>query len=208
MPRQNRVTPDGLIVAVAERGMFMGNRGILHDTAGQIVRPYNGKRWIICRLEFKGRKRALMQVGHYTELFFLDEATALAAGHRPCAECRRDRFLAFRQAWAAGNLPGSPSLPTATVIDTRLHTDRVNADRSHRCYTADLDDLPDGCIVQLEGQLWLVRGDWLLAWSAGGYCEQRARPWGLPISVLTPRSTVETLRAGYVPILHASADTT
>ena len=103
MPRRNRVTPLGEIVAVPERGTYFGNRGVLHDEGGRIRRPWQVRRWLICLLEFKGRHRAVMTPNRYTELFFLDEATGLAAGHRPCAECRRARFLAFRDAWAAGN---------------------------------------------------------------------------------------------------------
>src|SRR5689334_22304438 len=112
MPRQNRVTPFGHIIATAERGTFLGNRGILHDDDSRIRRAWQGKRWIVCVLAVKGRKRAVMTPGTYTELFFLDEATALAAGHRPCAECRRNRFIDFCTAWRGG----SPR-PTATDID-------------------------------------------------------------------------------------------
>src|ERR1700732_822885 len=105
MARQNRVTPAGDVIATPERGTFLGNRGVLHDDQGRIKRAWQLKRWIVCVLEFKGRRRAVMTPGRYTELFFLDEATALAAGHRPCAECRRERFNAFREAWLRGD-PG------------------------------------------------------------------------------------------------------
>src|SRR5919204_6549006 len=105
MPRQNRVTPFGEIVATPERGTLMGNRGVLHDGEGRIRRPWQLRRWLVCVLDLKGRKRRVMTPGRYTELFFLDEATALAAGHRPCAECRRARFLAFCSAWGTAN-PG------------------------------------------------------------------------------------------------------
>ncbi len=103
MPRQNRVTPFGDLIATPERGTFLGNRGVLHDDAGRIKRAWQLRRWIVCVLEFRGRKRSVMTPGRYTELFFLDEATALAAGHRPCAECRRARFLAFCDAWRAAH---------------------------------------------------------------------------------------------------------
>src|SRR5271165_1152863 len=118
MPRQNRVTPFGEIVAVPERGTFMGNRGNLHNAEGHIKRTWQVKRWLVCLLEFKGRKRTVMRPGFYTELFFLDEATALAAGHRPCAECRRERYNDFRKAWQSSH-PGTSgsSLPTADEID-------------------------------------------------------------------------------------------
>src|SRR3954451_8147614 len=126
MPRQNRVTPFGEIVAVPERGTMMGNRGVLHDARGRIFRPWQVKRWLICLLEFRGRHRAVMAPNRYTELFFLDEATALAAGHRPCFECRRGRFLAFRDAWAAGNRESiGPEAIRAAMIDDRLHAERV-----------------------------------------------------------------------------------
>src|SRR4051812_41375437 len=126
MPRQNRVTPFGEIIAVRNRGTLMGNRGVLHNNAGTIRRAWQLRRWILCVLEFKGRKRAVMSPGCYTELFFLDEATGLAAGHRPCAECQCQRFREFRAAWVAGNAVshGTPT-PTAGEIDGRLHAARV-----------------------------------------------------------------------------------
>ncbi len=139
MPRQNRVTPPGEIVAAPERGTFMGNRGCLHDAKGQIRRPWQLERWIVCVLAFKGRQRRVMTPGRYTELFFLDEATALAAGHRPCAECRRERFNAYRRALAAGGAKGDEPLRSAVEIDHRLHAERVAPDRSKRTYTANLD---------------------------------------------------------------------
>ena len=131
MPRQNRVTPFGEIVATPERGTFMGNRGVLHDSEGRILRAWQLRRWIACVLEFRGRKRQVMTPGRYTELFFLDEATALAAGHRPCAECRHARFLAFCNAWGSAQpAEGTSPRPTATEIDDRLHSERLAFDRS------------------------------------------------------------------------------
>lgn len=200
MPRQNRVTPRGEIVAVPERGTLLGNRGCLHDATGRIRRPWQLKRWIICVLEFKGRKRQVMTPGHYTELFFLDEATALAAGHRPCAECRRDRFTAFRQA------SGAPK-SSAVALDEALHAERLAADGAQQLHRADLDDLPDGTFIFLPDHdriPHLVAGDSLLAWSAGGYTERVARPRGV-VYVLTPPLTVRALRGGYVPELHPTA---
>src|SRR5262245_55192180 len=145
MPRRNRVTPLGDVVAVPDRGTFMGNRGVLHDEGGRVRRAWQVRRWLVCVLEFRGRQRRVVTPGRYTELFFLDEATALAAGHRPCAECRRGRFNAFRAAWAAAfpDTSGSP-LPTADEIDRRLHAERVGEDGSKRCFTARLNELPDG----------------------------------------------------------------
>jgi hypothetical protein len=199
------VTPLGETVAVPDRGLFMGNRGCLHDEVGKIRRPWQLQRWIICLLEFKGRKRAVMTPGHYTELFFLDEATALAAGHRPCAECRRGRFDAFRQALTEDDAPPR----TAVEIDRRLHAQRVAPDRSKRTHTADLDGLPDGVFVLLPDvgrTRHLLLGDALLAWTAGGYAERIDRPRGATVEVLTPELTVRAIRGGYAPELHPSAD--
>lgn len=206
MPRPNRVTPSGRIVAVPDRGMFLGNRGVIHDGDGRIVRPWNVRRWLICVLEFKGRQRVVMTPNRYTELFFLDEATALAAGHRPCAECRRPAFLAFREAWAAGDgLDIPPAGIRVKTIDDRLHAERVGPARSKQTYQARLDDLPDGVMIRLEDsnqEAHLVHGSELLAWSPGGYREPRPRPAGTVVTVWTPPSTVAAIRAGYQPGLH------
>jgi hypothetical protein len=148
MARQNRVTPFGEIVAVSERGKVMGNRGLLHDRAGQIRRPWQVKRWLLCRLEFRGRRRVVMAPGRYTELFFLDEATGLAAGHRPCFECRRSSFAAFADACRSGNV--GIGRPRASAIDERLHADRVGPGRSKRTFRAAVADLPDGVFVTFE----------------------------------------------------------
>ena len=199
MPRQNRVTPRGELIAVEARGTFMGNRGCLHDAAGSIRRPWQLKRWIICELEFKGRHRPVMQPGHYTELFFLDEATALAAGHRPCAECRRDAYRAFLAAWVT-NRPSAGPL-TAGAVDEVLHRERIAPP-----WQAPLDTLPDGAFVALPGdpRPFLVLGDTLMAWTPGGYTDRIARSLAT-VEVLTPRSTVEALRAGYRPVYHPTA---
>jgi hypothetical protein len=208
MPLQNRVTPFGALIATRERGSLLGNRGLLHDPDQRIRRDWRLTRWIYCVLEFKGRHRRVMAPGRYTELFFLDEATSLAAGHRPCAECKRMRYNEFRTAWAAGN-------PRALVadqlsaerIDHVLHADRLEGDGMKRSYQASLNDLPDGVFVTLEGardHAFLIQGDSLLAWSPGGYRERVARGMQERVSVLTPRSTVAAIRAGFVPQVHAS----
>src|SRR5436305_3846911 len=147
-----------------------------------------------------------MTPGRYTELFFLDEATALAAGHRPCAECRHARFLDFCNAWGAAH-PGdrTTARPTAAAIDERLHAERLAPDRSKPTFAAALDGLPDGVLVTVPawgGRAYLVRGDRLLAWSPGGYGARRRRPKGERVRVLTPASTVRTIRAGYAPQTH------
>jgi hypothetical protein len=209
MPRQNRVTPFGALIATPERGTFLGNRGVLHNAEGHIRQAWQGKRWLVCLLEFRGRRRTVMSPNSYTELFFLDEATALAAGHRPCAECRHARFLAFCHASKAAHPgAGGSGRPTAEEIDRRLHAERVAADCSKRTFTAALDGLPDGVFVTLgpgAGQAYLVWGDRLLLWSPGGYGKGRPRPKGERVRALTPPSTVAAIRAGYVPEIHASA---
>ena len=210
MSRQNRVTPFAEIVATSERGTLMGNRGVLHDETGRIRRPWQVRRWILCALEFKGRHRAIMTPNRYTELFFFDEATGLAAGHRPCCECRRARLLAFRDALAAGDRRGRKGdLITAATIDDRLHAERVTPHLSKRTFRANLDELPDGVLVTLDGARGhphLILGDDLFAWSPGGYTGRQQRPRGIEVSVLTPRSTVAAIRAGYEPEIHASAE--
>jgi hypothetical protein len=206
MPRQNRITPFGEVVAVAERGTLMGNRGLLHAEDGRIVRPWQVRRWLVCRLEFKGWKRAVMTPGRYTELFFLDEATGLAAGHRPCAVCLRERFNAFRDAWVRGGAGGEA--PSVADIDGQLHAERVAPGRSKRVFAADLGALPDGVFVTRQGRgevACLVWGGFLLDWSPGGYRGRVRRPSGEQVLVLTPRSTVAAIRAGYVPEVHPSA---
>jgi hypothetical protein len=209
VPRRNRVTPFGEIVAIPERGTMMGNRGIIHDADGNIKRPWQVKRWLICVLEFRGRKRTVMTPNRYTELFFLDEATALAAGHRPCSECRHERFLAYAAAWKAA-IPngGGPDRPTADAMDNRLHGERVAAARSKRTFEARLSELPDGVFVQLPARgndafLWWQGR--LLAWSPAGYRAGPAYSARAKVNVLTPVSTVAAVRAGYVPDVHESA---
>ena len=201
MPLQNRVTPFGDIVALEGRGTLMGNRGILHDAARRIVRPWQVRRWIACRTEFRGRRRAIMQPHTYTELFFLDEAAAFAAGHRPCAECRYADYRRFRTLWAQrrGVTAG------ADEIDRVLHADRVVA-RTKRTYLADVATLPDGAYIALNGTALLVWSGALHAWSALGYTKRIARPARGAVVVLTPRSAVEILQAGYLPAIHPSAE--
>jgi hypothetical protein len=209
MPRQNRVTPFGDIIASSARGTLMGNRGRLHDERGHIRRPFLGQRWIICRLALKDWWRPVMAPGQYTELFFLDEATALAAGHRPCAECQPERFEHFRALWAAANprLARAPR-PAAPALDALLHAQRLTPRGQKRTYAAPAASLPGGTFVVLPGapHAYLVLGHWLLRWSPFGYDAAVARPTsaGATIRVLTPRSVVKTLTAGYTPALHPS----
>ena len=206
MPLQNRVTPLGELVADRARGLVYGNRGCLHDDEGRIRRRYNGRRWIACRLEFRGRQRSrLLQPGRYTELFFLDEATAFAAGHRPCAECRREDYVRFAELWAELH----PGQVGADAIDWQLHAERVElGTRAQLHHEAALDELPDGTFVVLEGAPRLLLGAQLLAWSPAGYMSRKSRPSGR-VTVITPPSLVAVLREGWeerlVPLLHPSA---
>jgi hypothetical protein len=212
MPFQNRVSPFGAIVATTARGTLMGNRGCLHDHHDHPVRQYQGRRWIICVLEFKGRTRKPMLPGHYTSLFFLDEATALAAGHRPCAECQRERFTTFRAHWAAANpeLAGSAT-PLVETIDATLHHERISHhryqhDKIKLTYAEKLDRLPDGVFVVFETSAapYLVHGNRLFPWSFAGYGQPISRT-DATVQVLTPRSIVRAIAHGYALGMHPSA---
>ena len=206
MPRQNRVTPFGSIVAVSARGTLTGNRGCLHDDRQNIRRHFHGTRWIVCLLDFKGRKRALMTPGHYTELFFLDEATALTAGHRPCAECQRERFTRFRDLWATANpeLAGTPR-PAATTMDAAIHRERTAPSEHGIKSCISIEHMPDGVFVtDDERHPHLVLAGQLLRWSPAGY-ELPTVPFQYPARVLTPASVVRTLAAGYRAGIHDSA---
>ncbi|HMR33927.1 MAG TPA: hypothetical protein PKA13_21735 [Geminicoccaceae bacterium] len=205
MPLQNRVSPFGTIEAVAARGLLTGNRGILHDAARRLGRArWRHKSWIACRLDFGTVRRVPMSPGSWTELFFLDEAVALAAGHRPCAYCRRADFGRFAQAFCAGL--GLSGAPRAEEIDRVLHAARIEpGSRVQRTFEADGAALPDGCFVGLgEGEAWLVSRPFLLRWTHHGYDARAGVPDGA-VRVLTPAPTVAALRAGYRPMLHASA---
>ena len=192
MPRQNRVDPFGNLIADPARGTLFGNRGVLHADDGSIVRRHALRRWIYCRLEFKGRKRELLLPGRYTELFFLDEATALAAGHRPCAECMRGRFNEFRAAWSAD--------PTAaTELDAALHAERLTPDGAQATWRSPLGDLPDGAMVALDRTSHLVRAGALRPWSFSGYGPPAPFDPALDAEVLTPRSTARAIAAGFRP---------
>jgi hypothetical protein len=206
VPLQNRVTPLGDLVADPARGLVYGNRGCLHDAEGRIRRRYAVKRWISCRLEFRGwHRHPLLQPGRFTELFFLDEATAFAAGHRPCALCRREDYDRFCAIWR-GLHPGQVG---ADAMDEQLQAERVDPATHGQLHHDDaLDDLPDGAFVLRDGTPWVVRDDQLLRWSAGGYVERAARPRGRAVLV-TPPSLVHVLRSGWtsaLPLLHPSAD--
>jgi len=192
MPLQNRVTPFSTIEVSPTRGLFTGNRGILHNERQELVTTnWRHKAWIICELEYKGLRRKLMQPGHWTELFFLDEATALAAGHRPCALCRRAAYNEFLK------LSGRPS---AKQLDEALHPQRTNEQS-----TIAFDRLPENSFYAIGSQAYLKRAAGSLIWSHSGY--QPAEPPSLKALVhpLTPLLTRQVLAQGYQPILHPSA---
>jgi hypothetical protein len=203
MPLQNRVTPFGEIVATPERGMFTGNRGIVHDprTKTLLNKRWSSPAWLTCVCEFQGRRREVMAQQSWTELFFLDEATSFAAGHRPCFHCRRDDANRFRASWEQGN--GVTGMK-ATEIDRVLHAERLDG-RSKRLHPLNepLASLPDGAMVAADGESYLVAQGHVWRWSFGGY-----RTMGDALrdaQLLTPPSTLRALRAGYQPVLHPSA---
>lgn len=206
MPLQNRVTPEGEIIAVPARGLMMGNRGgALHDGNKTLRRRrWVSKQWICCRLDFNDRHREVMAPGRYTELFFLDEATAMAAGHRPCFECRRQDFLWFATLWA--KVLGRQGRATAPEIDDVLQVERVNGDGSKGAWLAGLAELPSGAFVRVDGQAFLVLGGGLAAWTPDGYSAALPRPERATVEVLTPKTIVAVLAAGYCPGLHPSAE--
>ena len=208
MTLQNRVTPFGEIVAVAARGTLMGNRGCLHDGERRIVKSSARVAWVTCRLEWEGIRRTIMEPGRYTELFFLDEATALAAGHRPCGDCRAERLVEFERAWAAGveGRPGEVAL--VQNIDPVMKLDRLDRNGAQRRLTARAGDLSDGVFVQLPDEVGIARLKWrgqFLKWTATGYGRPRSVEAKTTVTVLTPACTVKVLAAGYVPEVHASA---
>lgn len=206
MPFQNRVNPYGILFRTPARGTFMGNRGgALHNENREIIRPFLNRRWITCVLEFRGRYRKVMTPRRYTELFFLDEAVSFAAGHRPCAECRRERFNAFKQAWkrSYGTPPGV--FLGADDIDAELHRARVDTRRSQVTHDARLDSLPDGCFVEIDREPFLVLGDALLLWTPEQYTRRIPRPRGETVTLLTPSPVVQCFRHGYQPEIHRSA---
>lgn len=205
MPLQNRVDPFGQIHAVPDRGTFMGNRGGCFHRGDQTLKPthWASRQWIICKLKFKGRKRKLMQPGLYTELFFLDEVTALAAGHRPCYECRRERATAFRAALMARGVFRDPPLVGA-LNDTIAGEVQARLKRGAEPELVSANDLPDGAMFTHEGAAYAIWDDKAWPWSFGGYRTPIPLP-DSPVGRLTPAVTVEALRGGYRPSIHSSA---
>ncbi|WP_295875255.1 hypothetical protein [uncultured Zhongshania sp.] len=205
MALQNRVTPLGQLEAVSAKGAWLGNRGILHDDQKRIAAPWRHKAWVTCQLEFKGRKREIFGEGTYSELFFLDEATALAAGHRPCGECRRARFNEFKLLWSQAN-DGMVS-PKIADIDKLLHAERAIKTGDKLTYEALMSDVPSGAMVAVEGEPYLIWHDKMYHWSHQGYDEPiKLPPASVEVTVITPRSIVKLFEIGFVPQVHDSAN--
>jgi hypothetical protein len=206
MPLQNRVTPFGEILAISQRGMFTGNRGIIHDPATKTLlnRRWSTKTWLICCCEYKGRRRTVMARRSWTELFFLDEAVALAAGHRPCFRCRREAAERFQNSWAAGK---GEVRPSADVIDTILHRERLDGRGRQRVHhiPGELASLRDGAMIVAAGSAFTLYSGQAYRWTNQGY----ASPQRLKHAdgLLTPPSTLVVLSSGYRPALHPSIKT-
>ena len=199
-PHRNRITPDGQILAIPLRGAWTGNRGIIHDDE-DIVREWANHHWLVCSLRWKGLWHEQWRPGHLTWLFFHDEAVAFAAGHRPCALCRRPAYNAYRSGW-----PQSDGRPSYDEIDRTLHEQRLQrGTRQRRTHWAPWAELPDGAFVLDRGGPALVRGDRLVAWARGGYGESRRRPTRGEAELLTPPATVTVLQSGYPVQIDESA---
>lgn len=201
-PLQNRVRPTGEIIATPERGLFVGNRGIIHDPATRTLlkKRWSTPAWLTCVLEFRGRRREVMARRSWTELFFLDEATAFAAGHRPCFYCRRDDANRFRAAWEAGN--GVKDV-LAPEMDAVLHGERLASSRKLHPLPMKIGELPDGTMVQDGDHSFLIMQGRALKWSPAGYTKATRAPDDAKL--LTPPSTMRAFAAGYRPMLHPSA---
>ena len=199
MPLQNRVDPWGSLIATNARGTLLGNRGILHNDKKEIVSPWKHKAWVTCELSFKGRQREVFSLGSYSELFFLDEATAFSAGHRPCGECRRARFNEFKVAWQTVNADTDQAQSIAE-IDKQMHAERAIRGGKKVTYTAEFKSLPDGAFIDYQGQAYLCWKGALKQWSPAGYSETSVLPDpGEMVTVLTPHSIVKMYSNGFVP---------
>jgi hypothetical protein len=197
---QNRVDPFGNIIMTKARGAWMGNRGILHNDEQEVLRPYKLNAWITCKLEFKGRRREVMAPKRYTELFFLDEATSFAAGHRPCFECRRNDYNRFKTLWLKGNPQYNfDEKTTIKEIDDILHQERMDDNNTKVTYEENIDAIPNGTFVLIDNKPYLVFGKNIYLWTPFGYEKGMALPNAEKLTVLTPRSVVNTFRAGYLP---------
>jgi hypothetical protein len=197
---QNRVDPFGNLITSTARGLWMGNRGIIHSDEKQITKAYAHKAWIICKLEFKARKRTVMTPNRWTELFFLDEATAFSAGHRPCFECRRPDALQFKECWIRGNPSHDFTLATSiSRIDEIIHRERITTEQKKVLHQRKLIDLPDGTFVAMNNEPWLYFDGKLHRWTPFGYEPNTSITQTSPFDILTPDSIVNALAAGYLP---------
>jgi hypothetical protein len=197
---QNRVDPFGNIIMTKARGAWMGNRGILHNDEQEVLRPYKLNAWITCKLDFKGRRREVMAPKRYTELFYLDEATSFAAGHRPCFECRRNDYNRFKTLWLKGNPQYNfDEKTTIKEIDDILHQERMDDNNTKVTYEENIDTIPNGTFVLIDNKPYLVFGKNIYLWTPFGYEKGMALPNVEKLTVLTPRSIVNTFRAGYLP---------
>ena len=197
---QNRVDPFGNLIKTSARGAWMGNWGVLHNDKQELLRPFKLKAWLTCKLEFKGRKRQVMAPHMYTELFFMDEATSFAAGHRPCCECRRSNFNTFKSLWLKGNPEYNFGEKTPIKkIDEILHKERIDRNRSKITFEENIDDIPDGSFVLINNNAFLVAEKLIFLWSPFGYDKGMPLPGTGKLTVLTPKSFVNTFRAGYLP---------
>ena len=206
-PLQNRVDPFGQLIRTPGRGAWMGNRGLIHNEHRQIIRPFRLKAWITCVLEFKGRHREVMTPNQYTELFFLDEATAFSAGHRPCAECRRADFNRFKAAWVQGNPLYMYDMRTPIGdIDEILQRERINMKGVKFTYREKRGDLPAGSFIEYNGKPYMIRfPNRVILWTPFGYTDSIKLPHTTEVNVLTPRSIVNAYRSGYLPQINESA---
>lgn len=203
MPHQNRVDPFGDFHPVEARGTLMGNRGILHDGKKRLLRTHAHRNWITCALAFKGRQRTIMAPRRYTELFFLDEATAFAAGHRPCAECRRERYKEFTAYWRDAHGEPEVGRSLAQAIDRKLHAHRIARGGRKITFEAAADDLPSGTLFAVGEQPVLLWKGRQFDWSFHRY-EARAEPAAGTVRVLSPRPLVELFSRGLQPLVHES----
>ncbi|WP_448700390.1 hypothetical protein ACFGVR_00680 [Mucilaginibacter sp. AW1-3] len=197
---QNRVDPFGNLIKTPARGAWLGNRGVIHNAEQEIVRPFKLKAWIICMLEFRGRHREVMMPDRWTELFFLDEATAFSAGHRPCFQCRYADHQRFKQAWLKGNPQyGYNDKTSIAKIDEIIHRERIGRDKQKVTYQDEVDTLPNGAFIAIGDEPYLVANGQIYQWTPFGYQQKIAFPQDKMVSVLTPKSIVNTFRAGYPP---------
>lgn len=207
MALQNRVDPWGKLHAVNVLGSWMGNRGILHNSDKQIITQWRHKQWVTCALNFKGRKREIFAPNYYSELFFLDEATALAAGHRPCAECRRERYKEFKAIWFQANPEYGSETSSISVTDKQLHLERVDRAKQKVTFNAVVSSLPDGTIFEHEGYAYLIWKDQYHLWAHDGYVKTAlSLPKDACVAVLTPASIVAMYQFGFKPQIHATIE--